>query len=204
MPLLMTDPDAQKRLIRERRKLGIDRYDEVWNGVYFVSPPPNDDHQRIVTNLSICFGVSIQWIGLGEVRAGIGVSDRTEGWTKNYRCPDVAVFLRGTSARNLDTHWFGGPDFAVEILSRGDRARKKFGFYASVGTRELLPIDRQPWALELHRLEGGDLGLAGRSTPEAPDVLVSQVLPLSFRMIAGDPRPAILVAHADGIQTWSV
>ena len=63
-------------------------------------------------------------------------------WTKNYRCPDVAVFLPGNPAEDRETHWLGGPDFAVEIVSRDDRSRKKFDFYAKVGVRELLLVDR--------------------------------------------------------------
>jgi len=200
---IINDPHELQQLIRRRRRLGIDRHDEVWDGVYIVSPQPNNEHQQVVYLLSLSFGISIQLPGLGLVLPGINVSERAEGWTKNYRCPAVAVFLNGTSAQNLGTHWLGGPDFAVEVLSKGDRARKKFAFYAAVGTRELLLIDRRPWALELYRLDGGELRLVGKSTLESPDVLASGVLPLSFRLAEGQPRPTISVAHADGVQAWS-
>ena len=56
---------------------------------------------------------------------GCNVSDRPKRWKKNYRCPDVAVFLPGNPAEDRETHWFGGPDFAVEILSPYDRSREK-------------------------------------------------------------------------------
>ena len=94
---------------------------------------------------------------LGKVMAGVNVSDREHGWKKNYRCPDVVVFLNHTKAVDCDTFWFGGPDFAVEIASPGDRSREKLEFYAKVGTRELLLVDRKPWSLELYRLDGEKL-----------------------------------------------
>ncbi len=200
---LINDPHELRKLIRRRRQLGIDHHDEVWDGVYIVSPQPNDEHQEIITDLSAALVFSIKRPGLGLVRAGINVSDREKGWTENYRCPDVAVYLNGTTARNLNTHWLGGPDFAVEVLSKGDRARKKFAFYAAVGTRELLLIDRRPWALELYRIDGGELRLVGKSTLESSNILASAVLALSFRLVDGASRPTILVAHSDGIQTWS-
>ena len=35
---------------------------------------------------------------------------------------------------------------------------------------------------------------------DAPDVLQSEVIPLSFRLIPGDVRPRIEVVHSDGGQ----
>ena len=95
----------------------------------------------------------------------------------------------------MDTHWLGGPDFAVEILSPGDPAREKLDFYAKVNVRELLIIDRSPWQLDLYRLAEAsarlgrhvDAGRARRSRPE--------VLPLMFRLVPDEPRPTIEVVH---------
>ena len=97
-----------------------------------------------------------------------------------------------------------GPDFAVEILSEGDLARKKLDFYAKVGTREVLIIDRDSWALELYRLLDGKLELVGISTSENGEVLTSQVLPLTFRLVPGEGRPTIELARIDGGQTWRI
>ena len=176
--------------------------DEVWDGVWVVSPNPNNEHQSVVMNLGTIFNVLLGWTGLGSVQAGSNVSDRVDQWEHNFRCPDVVVYLQGTTARNLGTHWVGGPDFAVEVISPSDRSRKKFDFYAKVGTRELLIVDRDPWVLELYRLDEGAFRLVGKSSLDRPEVLASEVLPLGFRLVAGDPRPRIEVAHADGIQRW--
>ncbi len=125
---------------------------------------------------------------------------RTSGFpTSPCSCP-------ARRAVNRDTFWYGGPDFAVEIVSKGDRSRKKLPFYAKVGTRELLIVDRKPWALELYRLDGEQMALVGRSTVEAPEPLASAVLPLSFRLSAGvvGARPEIEVRRNEGGDVWRI
>ena len=88
---------------------------------------------------------------------GVVISDRVEGFEQNYRWPDVAVFLAGTTSRECGTHWCGGPDFMVEIRCRGDRTMQKLPFYASINVRELLIIDRDPWSMEIYRLRDSEL-----------------------------------------------
>ena len=83
------------------------------------------------------------------------MSDREEGWKENYRIPDMVFYSESNPAKACVTHLCGGPDFALEVVSPGDRSREKLGFYASVGTREVLLLDRKPWSLELFRLVGG-------------------------------------------------
>jgi Uma2 family endonuclease len=69
--------------------------------------------------------------------------------------------LESGQARNCGTHWVGGPDFVVEVVSFEDRTREKIGFYASIGARELLIVDRAPWQLEHYRLVSNSLVLIG-------------------------------------------
>ncbi len=205
--MIILDPFDQSDIVEERIDSGSDRFDEVWEGVYVVSPLPNDEHQEIVANFIICFGVVIQLTKVGKVRPGVNISDRVENWDKNYRGPDVVVFMNDTKAQNHNSFWLGGPDFAVEVVSRNDQSREKFDFYAKVGMRELLIVDRYPWALELYRLgEVGTLNLVGRSTLDQPDLLVSQVLPMSFRLQAdeAEERPKISVTHLEDARVWLV
>jgi Uma2 family endonuclease len=202
MTLIVTDPREKERLIAERRAAGGDKYDEVWEGDYVMAPIADDEHQDVQLALGSALLQVMRPHG-AFVRAGVNVTDRDEGWEHNYRCPDVVVFLADTTARNCGSHWVGGPDFAVEILSPGDRTPKKLPFYASVNVRELLVIARKPWSLELFRLRDGELASAGKLDVSSGDPLTSDVLPLSFRLIAGSPRPIIEVRHRETGQTWS-
>src|SRR5436305_9087721 len=123
MVLIVCDREQERTLIRERRRSGADRFDEVWDGVYIMSPLADNEHQRVSTLLASSF---IQaFLGRSEVQvfAGLNVSDRREKWKKNFRCPDVGVFLPGNPAEDRGTHWYGGPDFVVEVVSTYDRSR---------------------------------------------------------------------------------
>ncbi len=204
MDLLLTNRDKVRRIIHHRRRLGLDRKDEVWNGRYVIMPDPDNVHQDLVGSLLTVLRIVISWAKLGNAYPGCNISDREDKWASNYRVPDVTVFLNDNPAENRNTHWFGGPDLAVEVVSDNDKSRKKLDFYASVGTRELLIVDRAPWQLELFRLTDGELVSVGKSSIADGNVLASEVVPLSFCLIAGATRPQIEARHVDGVQSWTI
>lgn len=205
MPVLVYDPAIERQIRRERDKRPeANQYDEVWEGVLVVAPLPNNEHQRIVSRLTAVFHSLIDWDRGDQVLPGINLSDRNVGWLTNYREPDVAVYLNTNPAKDCDTHWVGGPDLAVEVVSPGERPWDKLPFYAQVNTREVLIVNRDPWELELYQLKEGKMVLAGKSKPSSrTTVLASAVLPIAFHLKAGKPRPAIIITHTENKQLWS-
>ena len=204
MNVLVADPEISERLIAERKVRGLDRFDEVWEGVYFMPPMANNEHQGLATRMGGVLQFVVRWPDEGTVYVGVNVSDREAGWEHNYRVPDVAVFLVGNNARDCGTHWCGGPDWGSEILSPKDRSRDKLEFYALIGVRELLLIDRDPWQLELYLNLEGQLVLQGISSLDDPQMLASAVLPLTFSLVPGAGRPLVRIARADGSEVWHV
>ncbi len=204
MATLITDRELEQRLQAARHAAGADRYDEVWEGTYMMAPMPNDEHQQLVSRFAAIFQDVIDWPGLGHVRPGVNVSDRIEKWQENYRVPDVAVFLNGGRAVNYGAFWYGGPDFAVEVVSPDDRTLEKLPFYAAVHVREVLVVHRQPWRLELLAWRDDRLVALENTTEPAGKAVVSGVLPFSFRLVAGQVRPQIEVIHLDGHRQWLV
>jgi len=207
MPVLITDPVYEERIRAELENSAEKRRDEVWDGVLVVPPLANNEHQRIVMGLAYAFA-SVVDLATDAVLPGCNVSDREADWRFNYRDPDIAVYLAGNPARDCGTHWCGGPDLLVEVVSPGEDPRQKLDFYAKVSTREVLIMDRVPWALELYRLQAGKMVLVGRSDGadlgEAnPGELGSVVLPLTFRLQTGTPRPVVVVRHTATGQTWT-
>jgi hypothetical protein len=79
------------------------------------------------------------------------------------------------------------------IGTRTGQPVKRRGYHRQ-GVRELLYLERQPWALELDRRNAPTYELAGKSTVDEPQPLLSEMLPLRFRMVSGKDRPAIEVA----------
>ncbi|MGB7156714.1 MAG: Uma2 family endonuclease [Tepidisphaeraceae bacterium] len=206
MEVLVTDPNLADRLIAQRQEWEVDRFDEVWDGVYVLAPIADNTHQELQMLLG---SILYEMMGMGSrpgvhVYMGVNVSDRIDGWELNYRWPDVAVFLPGTTAHECGSHWCGGPDFAVEIRCRGDRTMQKLPFYASVNVRELLIIDREPWSVEVYRLREGALNRVDRIAIDDAKSVSSDLLALSFRLIPASPRPTIEVAHRETGQRWSV
>jgi Uma2 family endonuclease len=202
--IMALDPYVEQQILAERAGSDGGQHDEMWDGVYVVKPFRNDVHQELVGELTYVLGNVIRRPELGRVFPGVNLSDRDEGWEKNYREPDVAVFLRDGKAINQDTHWQGAADFLVEIMSPGERTREKLPFYSQIGVVELLIVDREPWTLELYHYQDGQLTLVGQSTLTVPDVLVSHTVGLTFQLIPGDPRPQIQVTHPASGQQWQI
>jgi len=206
MPTVVLDPELTARLQAERAATGADRYDEVWEGVYVMSPLADNEHQTLASKLAFVFQTVLGLESQASVLVGANLSDRETDWERNYRIPDVAVFLPDGHAQNRGTHWFGGPDLAVEITSPNDRSRDKLDFYSTVRTREFLLVDRSPWAFEQYSLDGEQLALQSKSTPDDPRWLTSRVLPLRFRLLASTDtaRPRIEIAHSIHKKTWTI
>ena len=204
MATLITDPLFEAALLEQRQATEADRHDEVWEGVYWMAPQPNNEHQDLVGELTSILRVTVDWEKLGRTLPGANITDQPVDWTHNFRCPGVGVFLNETAAENRDTHWFGGPDLAIEIVSEGDRTREKFDFYAHVGTRELLVVDRYPWALQLYRLQNGRLELVSESTFDNETVVGSEIVSLSFQLAADEGSRQFVVRQQDGDQSWTI
>ncbi len=204
MPVLITDPELGDELRASREASDGDKWNEVWDGVLVMPSLPNDEHQELQANLLCPLTEKLGFTKLGKVRAGVNITDRHPDWKSNYRGPDVVVYLPDNPAINYGTYWLGGPDFLCEILSPGDVASDKFEFYAKVNTREVMIVDRYPWALDLFRLHEGELIHAGRSDLLTPTILESHTIPFTFQLQPSESRPTILVTHTATGQTWVV
>ena len=204
MLTLVTDPAISLRLIQQRRDAGIDLFDEIWEGVYVMTPAPNDEHQQLSMMLVHVLVDTVELTNIGHVRPAINLTSDPDDWEHNYRIPDAVVFLHGSNATCHEVCWSGSPDFVIEIVSPWDKTRDKIPFYEQIGVRELLIVDRDPWRLELSRLQDGVLVRAGESTTEDSTAVVSHVLPLSFRLVEGEKRPKIDIRHAGSEKSWLI
>jgi Uma2 family endonuclease len=203
--LLIRDAELRDDLIQERKRKGLDLYDEVWEGTYVMPSMPSLEHQELVSNLTMICGEVVMRPGLGKVYPGVNVSDRGAGWKENYRIPDLVVVLNGGRAIRHSTHVQGGPDFLVEIESPGDDSEEKVPFYGRLGVRELLLIHRDKRTLRLLRLGGQELVLVPASPLEGKRWLVSAVLPLAFRRKMQGGKPVTEVRRTDGAPgRWTV
>jgi Uma2 family endonuclease len=196
--LLIRDAGMVDRLIEERKRKGLDLYDEVWEGMYVMPSMPNNAHQKLLDDLGDILTEVVKREKRGEKYQGANVSDRRKGWDHNSRVPDMVVVLNNSRAIDCGTHFCGGPDFLIEIQSPGDDTEEKVSFYGKIGVRELLSIHRDKRTLQLLRLEGEELMLVKPTPLEGKDWLLSEVLPLAFRRTMSKGVPRTKVRRTDG------
>ena len=123
-------PAALASLIADRKRQGLDRHDELWQGEYHMSPAASFEHADAVGSLHLLLGPGARAIGLrnvGEFNLGV---------RRDFRVPDLG-FHRG---RPTGT-WLATAAIVVEVLSPDDETREKYGFYFDRGVEELLVVD---------------------------------------------------------------
>ena len=205
MTAIIEDRGLEKEVIRRRQEIGADRWDEVWEGVYIMNPLPNPEHQDIVAAV----GGLLMWLfrltGDGIVFNGINYAADPDDWQRNYRCPDIAVFLaHNKGVKEYDTFYTGRADFLVEVVSPDDRVREKLPFYEKLRVHELLIIERDPWQLELFRYADGKLASTAVATVDNSSILTSERLGVTFQLLPGEKRPGIRLEHLKTNQHWVV
>ena len=143
----MLDPPAA--LLEERRRLGADRWDEVWEGVLHMVPPPTFFHQHLATRLATALTPVAEARGWW-VSHETGLFDPERG-ESDYRQPDVVVVDPAhVSERGVE----GRAELVVEVLSPKDESRAKLPFYARHAVQEIWLIDPKTRAIEIYTLRG--------------------------------------------------
>jgi Uma2 family endonuclease len=202
MAVLVLSPYWTERVLAERQANGANVRDEVWDGVTVIMPEADNEHDDLVGFFRFVFRTVFSPELRHHVHGPVNVSDQPSNWRQNYRIPDVSVFRAGTASENRRTHWFGGPELAIEVVNPDDKSRDKLDFYAKVGTREVLVLDRDPWQLELYQLRGGKMHPNGTGKPGDGVVLVSSIGPLKLELVQAEPRPKVKITHSETGQEW--
>lgn len=178
------------------------RREEVWDGVTYIMPDPDNEHYDLVAFFVWVFRSVFDPANGDRCGASTNVTDRLRNWTENYRVPDATIFLAKSAARDRHTNWLGGPDLAVEIVSPNDGSRGKLDFYGKIGTGEVLVLDRDPWKLELYRNLDGEMKLVGTVKPSDAKKLRSSTVPFEFYLIRSRPRPKVKIIHTETGHEW--
>jgi Uma2 family endonuclease len=157
--ILGEHPEVQM-LIEQRRLLGQDKRDEVWEGVYYVTPHAHAHHGLVQIRLGRI---------LDDLAAPKGLTVGAEfnlGQPSDYRVPDLGVH-RGVP----DGLYVESAVMVAEILSPNDKSFEKFAFYAQHGVEEIMIVDVDQRSLHLWQLNG--------QTSEYLEVPASAVLTVS-------------------------
>ncbi len=174
------DPGFQSWL-EQRRRQGNDRFDEVWDGVLHVVPPPSSQHQAFESELEAVLRPIAKARGC-SVFHNMGVYDPTAG-EKNFRIPDlVVVDPKFVSPRGIE----GRAELAVELLSPDDESHDKLPFYASCGIPELWMIDPITRDVEIYILRKTTYATIAWNRQGA---LAAPKLDLELQTVSSSSRP---------------
>lgn len=131
MRTVVLDSPVVETLLERRRRSGLDRLDEVWDGVMHMVPAPSYAHASIEAQLIMLLGPSARAAGLELIgQSNLGESEH------DYRVPDSALHRPGASGV-----WHSTAALVVEVVSPGDESWEKLPFYAAHEVDEVLIVD---------------------------------------------------------------
>lgn len=155
MRTLVLDPQTPGlgELMERRRRSGLDRFDEIWEGVYHMVPAPSHAHASIDVQLIRIIGPAADAAGLeltSQCNIGEGEHD--------FRVPDGALHRLGASGV-----WHPTAAMVIEVVSPGDESFEKLPFYAAHEVNEVLIVDPQQRSVSWLALRDGEYRPVERS-----------------------------------------
>jgi len=156
MPTLVlgTPPPELEALLERRRLAGVDRLDEVWQGVLHMVPGPSFEHARVATQLTLLLDAPARGAGLllAMHEFNLGESEH------DFRVPDGGLHRPGAAGV-----WLSTAAIVVEIISPGDETWQKLPFYAARDVDEVLIVDPTERSVTWLGLRVGEYEPVGRS-----------------------------------------
>lgn len=128
--LLGEPPAPVAEWLQQRRALGQDLFDEVWQGDYHVAPAPRASHGDVDDQLAAFLRPRALAKGLW------GTGPLNLGQPDDYRVPDRAYLRQRSQAVFVPS-----AAIVVEISSPDDETYGKFAFYFACGVEELLILE---------------------------------------------------------------
>ena len=149
MRTVVLDPPTAgfEELLERRRRSGLDRLDEVWDGVLHLVHAPTGEHADIAQQLAVALGGPARAAGLWPTMARFNLGDSEY----DFRVPDGGLHR----ARSWGM-WEHTAPLVVEIVSPGDESWEKLPFYAAHGVDEVLIVDPRARTIHWLGLEDGD------------------------------------------------
>ncbi len=156
-------PPAIEAWLERRKRLGQDRFDEVWEGRYVVAPEAHSNHSTLQLRLADLLRPAARRLGLLEA------GSFNLGEPGDFRVPDAGLIVRPGV-------WHDTAVLVVQILSPDDETFAKLDFYTAHSVRELLVLDWQPrtarvFALQESQAERGRSEVLGMTTEEIVAVI---------------------------------
>ncbi|MGH9122980.1 MAG: Uma2 family endonuclease, partial [Acidimicrobiales bacterium] len=166
--VLGSPPPELKALAERRRRAGVDRLDEVWQGVLHMVPGPSSEHARISHRLAVLLDGPARAAGLVPAMSDFNLGTSED----DFRVPDGGLLRPGQSGV-----WLSTVPMVIEILSPGDESWQKLPFYAEHHVDEVVLVDPATRTVTWLALVGGEYQRVEASAliELGPDALAEQI-----------------------------
>jgi len=156
MRTVILDPPSAglEELLERRRRSGLDRLDEVWEGVLHMVLAPSHAHASVAQQLSELLAPPARAAGLEPTIAEFNLGDSEH----DFRVPDGGLHRPGAAAM-----WHPTAALVVEIVSPEDETWEKHPFYAIHEVDEVLIVDPHKQSVDWLALERGEYHSVARS-----------------------------------------
>jgi Uma2 family endonuclease len=145
---------VSEETLARRHQTGVDRYDEMWEGVLHMAPAPAYEHQRMVSAIDRFLGPLCERYARGMLAPGINVFSDASA-SQDYRIPDLTFVAAGRQDIIApDGIRGGGPDAVIEVRSPEDETYDKLPFFARLGVREVIVVHCDTKETEIYHLAG--------------------------------------------------
>ena len=148
-------PEVLPDVLAWRKRIGMDRWDEMWEGVLHMPPAPNREHQDLQLELAVWLRTHWARAGGNRIHCGVNLA-LPGGWPHDYRIPDLVLLTPQRFGIDRNDYLEGAPEVVVEIRSPGDESIEKLAFFAKLGVPEVWLLDRDTKTPEIYALRDGD------------------------------------------------
>jgi Putative restriction endonuclease len=139
-------PPELQRLVQQRRSLGLDRFDEVWEGSQHLAPVPGFGHAYIEREVARVLRPFADAAGLIET------GPFNLGRATDYRVPDGGYHR---SVPERDAVYVTTAVVVVEVLASDDETHEKLPFYAGHGVEEVIVVEPASRTVRILTFGGG-------------------------------------------------
>ncbi|HWH12382.1 MAG TPA: Uma2 family endonuclease [Solirubrobacteraceae bacterium] len=130
--VLGSPPPELKALLERRRRAGVDRLDEIWEGVHHMVPGPTFEHAHVAQQLAVLLDAPARTAGLVPTMHEFNLGESEH----DFRVPDGGLHRPGAVGT-----WQATAALVVEIVSPGDETWQKLPFYGAHDVDEVLIVD---------------------------------------------------------------
>jgi putative restriction endonuclease len=152
--VLGNPPPELEALLERRRQAGVDRLDEVWEGVRHMVPGPSFEHADVSQQLAVLLDAPARAAGLVPTMSEFNLGESEH----DFRVPDGGLHRPGAHGV-----WQPTAALVVEIVSPGDETWQKLPFYAAHRVDEVLIVDPTDRTATWLGLRDGEYLQLGRS-----------------------------------------